>query len=170
MRVFIAAAALILVAGMPPRQDDVLQIKDSGTGDPVILVGKVLKVTEKVVEFEDNRRGKMTISVDSIEPYSLYRVKSARINKKSGPDHFKLGEWCINAGLYFTAIKEFESAKSFDKKLKTSDDRLRLSEGVEQWSVRKALRRMVRHELQHTKSMRRIVRLWREERARSGSG
>lgn len=44
--------------------------------------------------------------------------------------------------------------------LKVSRDRARVAEGEEAWSVRKALRRMVRHELMHTKSIRRVVRAW----------
>ncbi len=41
--------------------------------------------------------------------------------------------------------------------LAEADDRLRLTEGDEGWSVRKVLRRLVWHELLHLKSIRRIV-------------
>lgn len=42
--------------------------------------------------------------------------------------------------------------------LAVDEDRLRLTEGDEEWSVRKVLRRLVWHELLHLKSIRRIVR------------
>jgi hypothetical protein len=62
-------------------------------------------------------------------------------------------------------------AVAFLLALKVSPDRVRVSEpwrdsrragtqGSEAWSVRKALRRMVRHELLHTRSIRRILREW----------
>lgn len=45
----------------------------------------------------------------------------------------------------------------FLQALKASRDRARVTDAQEAWSVRKALRRMVRHELQHTRSVRRII-------------
>lgn len=52
-------------------------------------------------------------------------------------------------------------AIDFMRTLRTSSDRTRIRQRhfgeVEEWSVRKALRRMVRHELQHLSSIRRIL-------------
>lgn len=42
--------------------------------------------------------------------------------------------------------------------------RTRLHTGEETWSVRKVLRRLVWHERLHTKSIRRVLRLWQDER------
>lgn len=55
-----------------------------------------------------------------------------------------------------------ETTLRFLEQLKLSDDLTRLrEERGEQWSVRKALRRLVWHELLHTKSIRRILRDYR---------
>ena len=56
-----------------------------------------------------------------------------------------------------------EEAAGFLRELRSSSDRTRLTTidhgfGEERWSVRKVLRRMVRHELTHWKSIRRIGR------------
>lgn len=55
-----------------------------------------------------------------------------------------------------------DEATAFLRELRSSSDLCRLSARrlgpeIEEWSVRKALRRMVRHELQHWKSIRRIL-------------
>lgn len=49
--------------------------------------------------------------------------------------------------------------------LRATADRARVSRGVEAWSVRKVLRRLVRHELLHWKSIRRIGREHARRRA-----
>lgn len=65
-------------------------------------------------------------------------------------------------------------ADAFLLGLKVSPDRARVIEPwrdsrragtkrMESWSARKALRRMVRHELLHTRSIRRILREWEEQ-------
>lgn len=55
-----------------------------------------------------------------------------------------------------------ESTLAFLAELADADDRLRLAEGDESWSVRKVLRRLVWHELLHLKSVRRVMGAFRE--------
>lgn len=118
MRISLTLSAVVLSAGAAFAQmDDILQLKSEGSDDPMLLVGQVLNITDKTVEFQDRKNGKMTIPVESIEPYSLYRVKASRIDDASGKAHFELGEWCHASELFGSAIREFEKAKEKDPSL-----------------------------------------------------
>ncbi len=111
-------------AEVPPLQgDEILQLKNSREGEPVFLVGKVLKIKEKTIVFEDNDRGILEIPIDSVEPYSLYLAKKRRIDDSSASDRYKLGVWCLSQGLYTTAVGEFNEAKQLDRSLRRSCDR-----------------------------------------------
>ncbi len=53
------------------------------------------------------------------------------------------------------------AAVAFLESVARSDDLARVSTTGEHWSVRKCLRRMLRHEVQHTRSLERILRVYR---------
>ena len=111
-------------AEVPPLQgDEILQLKNSREGEPVFLVGKVLKIKEKTIVFEDHNRGILQIPIDSVEPYSLYRAKKSRIDDSSASDRYQLGEWCLSQELYTTAVREFNEAKQLDRSLRRTCDR-----------------------------------------------
>lgn len=55
-------------------------------------------------------------------------------------------------------LRSRRETERFLTQLAGSHDRARVTRGEEDWSVRKVLRRLVRHELLHWKSIRRIVR------------
>ncbi|MHC4608109.1 MAG: hypothetical protein ACYTAF_14460, partial [Planctomycetota bacterium] len=129
MRIALTLTALLIAAGTAAaQQDDVIQLKSGPGQEPQILVGKVIKITDTTVEFQHKKKGKMSLAIEDIEPYSLYRLKAARIDDASGKEHFELGEWCFSAGLYTTALREFERAKLLDRKIAGKcDERIRAS-------------------------------------------
>ena len=57
-------------------------------------------------------------------------------------------------------IRSREETLRFLEAMRTSKDRVRLTQGQEAWSLRKVLRRLVWHERVHWKSITRILRDW----------
>ena len=62
------------------------------------------------------------------------------------------------------AVRTLESLKSSEDRMRVSRFDPGLGLGMEDWSLRKALRRMVRHELMHAKSIRRILAEYTRQR------
>jgi len=123
------ALALIPVLFPALLQEDVLQLKDDGSGERKILVGKVLAMTDASIEFQDRKQGKMTLPMELVEPYSVYRIKESRIDPKSGAAHLELGEWCMTTAMHVTAIREFTLARQWDPSLASkADERIRAAQ------------------------------------------
>lgn len=110
---FLAALAVAAAAEQDKRLDDVLQRKDGG-----ILVGRILKVEGENLEILVNgEKESRKVGFRDLMPYSVYRIKLDRTDKKSAAARFELGEFCLANGLYGTAAREFDEASALDKSL-----------------------------------------------------
>jgi tetratricopeptide (TPR) repeat protein len=91
-------------------QDDILQKKDGS-----LLVGRVVKMDADTVDFlgKDDKESRK-ISLKDVMPYSVYRLRLDRIDKKSGQARLDLAEFCMTNGLYSTATREFDEAAALD--------------------------------------------------------
>jgi tetratricopeptide (TPR) repeat protein len=85
--------------------------------DGTLLVGRIVKVTDTLIEMHLKSGGKVTIEFKNLLPYSVYRVKADRIDPASAKDHFGLGEWCLANVFYGYAVIEFDKAAFLDKDL-----------------------------------------------------
>jgi hypothetical protein len=116
----IARGAFILLALCLPaltqdakKPDDILQKKDGG-----LIVGRVLKMDSETADFlAKDEKEPRKIALRDLMPYSVYRLRLDRIDKKSGLARMDLAEFCMSNGLYSTAAREFEEAAAIDGSL-----------------------------------------------------
>ncbi len=122
------AAILLLTLGAvasaqeeKKKPDDILQLQNGG-----ILVGKVASIgkdhLEILVRGEEKPR---RVPFTQIQPYSIYRAKLERIDKKSGAAWLTLGVFCKEQGIPSTAAQCFETAARLDPKLADECKKLR---------------------------------------------
>ncbi|MBI2898791.1 MAG: hypothetical protein HYY17_01260 [Planctomycetes bacterium] len=110
----------VLLAVLPAQdkkpKDDVIQLKDEAGGG--FKVGKIVKVDETGVEMQIKDQPKpVRIEFRDMMPYSVYKIKEARIDPADGKAHLELGDFCRANGLYSVAVKEYEAAAAADKTL-----------------------------------------------------
>ena len=101
-----------------PKQEekekkDVLQLK-SGS----ILIGKITKVEQDAITIELDKGGSTTLQVTDIEPYTVYKVRAARIDDKNAKQHLELGDFCFGNKLFLAASQEYNKALELDPSLK----------------------------------------------------
>ena len=107
--------ALVLPASAqdPKKPDDILQKRDGG-----LLVGRVVKMDADTIDFLANGEKEVRkIGLKDLMPYSVYRLRLDRIDRKSGQARMDLAEFCMGNGLYSTASREFEEAAALDPAL-----------------------------------------------------
>ncbi|HXX92295.1 MAG TPA: hypothetical protein VEN81_01595 [Planctomycetota bacterium] len=111
--ILLLAVCLPTLAQDPKKPDDILQKKDGG-----LIVGRVLKMDADTVDFlaKDDKEPRK-IALRELMPYSVYRLRLDRIDKKSGMARMDLAEFCMANGLYSTATREFEEAAAIDGSL-----------------------------------------------------
>jgi tetratricopeptide (TPR) repeat protein len=112
-----AALAAVLAAGLSAQEikkpDDILQKRDGG-----ILVGRILKLDGDWIEFFANgEKEPRKVSTKDLMPYSVYRMRLERVDKKNGQARYDLGDYCMTHGLYAIAAREFAEAGTLDKAL-----------------------------------------------------
>ncbi|HLF93854.1 MAG TPA: hypothetical protein VJB14_10335 [Planctomycetota bacterium] len=119
MKAILQGAFLLLALCVPAssqdakKPDDILQKKDGG-----LLVGRVLRIETETIDFVANgEKEARKIALRDLMPYSVYRLKLERLDRKSGQARFDLGEFCMANGLYSTATREFEEAAALDANL-----------------------------------------------------
>ncbi|GEM_PF-4867349 len=117
----LALLSALLLAGSPtqdkkPVKDDVIQLRDEAGGG--FRVGRILKADDTGVELQLKDSTK-TVRIDFKEmmPYSVYKIREARIDANSAQAHLELADFCRAQGLYSFAVKEYEIAVSLDKSL-----------------------------------------------------
>lgn len=118
LRVLAFVGIASLAAAQEKKLDDVLQKKDGG-----FLVGRILRMEADGVEILVNgEKESRKIAFAELMPYTVYKIKLERIDKASAAARFELGEFCLAAGLYGDAAREFDEAarrdKSFEEKAK----------------------------------------------------
>ena len=116
MKLLVPGALLILAlfqpasAQDPKKPDDILQKRDGG-----LIVGRVLRMDADMIDFlAQGEKESRKIALKDLMPYSVYRLRLERIDKKSGLARMDLGEFCMANGLYSTAAREFEEAAAID--------------------------------------------------------
>jgi tetratricopeptide (TPR) repeat protein len=119
MKLFIPGAIAILTLSLsawaqdPKKPDDILQKRDGG-----LVVGRVLKMDADAIDFQvTGEKEPRRIALRDLMPYSVYRLRLDRIDKKSGQARMDLAEFCMSNGLYSTAVREFEEAAAIDASL-----------------------------------------------------
>ena len=116
----ISRSVLVLLALAVPalsqdakKPDDILQKKDGG-----LIVGRVLKMDADTADFlAKDEKEPRKIALKDLMPYSVYRLRLDRIDRKSGQARMDLAEFCMSHGLYSTAAREFEEAAALDGSL-----------------------------------------------------
>src|ERR1051326_3743370 len=119
MKAIVQGAFLLLALALPAssqdgkKPDDILQKKDGG-----LLVGRVVRLDADFLEFQgkDDKEPRK-IAYKDLLPYSVYKVKLDRVDKKNGQARYDLGEFCMANALFSAATREFEEAAAADPNL-----------------------------------------------------
>ncbi len=140
LRILLASALLSGAASAQQagNRDDVVQKKDGG-----FLVGKIVKIDADTIEILVNgEKSSRRVSTKEVLPYSVYKLRSDRIDDASASAHYDLGEFCMANGLYSTAAREFEKAakdKSLEEKAKKRKEEARNEEARSRFEEAKKL-------------------------------
>ena len=95
------------------KPDDILQKKDGG-----LIVGRVIKMDAEMADFlAKDEKEPRRIALKDLMPYSVYRLRLDRIDRKSGLARMDLAEFCMTNSLYSTAAREFDEAAALDANL-----------------------------------------------------
>lgn len=101
------------------KPDDVIQMKESAGGG--IRVGRITKVDKTGVLMKvRNRSNPVRVNWSSMLPYSVYRIKVARIDGNDAQAHWKLAEYCRQNRLFSFAAREYREAMTHDPALEES--------------------------------------------------
>jgi len=137
-----AILALVLVAASPQDKaapEDVIQMKSEGK----LFVCSVTAITEKTIEMTLRDGSQKSIDIKDVHPLSVYKLREARIDAKSGSAHFELAEYCKANGLFGYASGEYDKAASLDAGLKDkahrAKDQLRSEEARTKFEQAKRL-------------------------------
>lgn len=109
-------AILVALPAQDKKKDDVVQLRDEIGGG--FRVGKIVKVDDTGIEMQLKDSGKtVRIEFKDMMPYSVYKIRESRIDAGDAKAHLELGDFCRAQGLYYFAVKEYETAMSLDKTL-----------------------------------------------------
>ncbi|HEY3226468.1 MAG TPA: hypothetical protein VGK61_05700 [Planctomycetota bacterium] len=111
-----AILAVLLVSAAPQdkAQEDVIQMKSEGK----LYVGRVTAINDKSIEMTLRDGSQKSLDLKDVHPLSVYKLREARIDAKSGAAHFELAEFCKSNGLFGYAVGEYDKAAVLDAGLK----------------------------------------------------
>lgn len=115
MHLALIVSLLLCVQDKKPK-DDVIQLKDEAGGG--LKVGRIVKIDDTGIDLQVKDQAKpIRIDFKDMMPYSVYRIREARIDPKDGKALLDLADFCRANQLYSIAIRKYEEARAADSSL-----------------------------------------------------
>lgn len=103
--------AMVAFSGIAMAEKEEMILRDGVTGYVNVLETK--KDSVKIAFKKDGADVTLVLNADKIDPHCFYTVRSKNM-ERTAANHFDLGIFCAENGLYNRAMHQFEVAKSID--------------------------------------------------------